>query len=559
MNKDLASLLYEVADIMEMQEVQWKPRAYRAAARTIENLSENIADIYRKKGRKGLQDIPRIGESLAKHIEEYIETGTVKKWDAFRKTDLHTLMDIMGLGPRKVKQLYQELGIMNIEDLKEAVEKRQVRDLEGFGEKTEENLLHAIHQYELSLKRMLLGKAWDLAYSIVEHLKSHVSIEKVDVAGSIRRMKETIGDIDILVITHSKEIMDVFAGMPDVSRIIAKGTTKTTVQLNDGTHVDLRAINHESYGAALQYFTGSKDHNIAMRTRAGDRGYKLSEYGLFEGSKRVASSEPDIYKALDLAWIPPELRENRGEFQVPLPTLVEMRDISGDLHIHSDFSDGIATIQDMAQKAKDIGYEYLAITDHSPSTGGLSPDQLNDQWKEIDSIRGIRVLKGAEVDILPDGSLDYDNELLSRLDIVLVAIHSRFRIESNEMTRRILKALDNPHVNVLSHPTGRIIYYRDPIKADFDAIYRKCADKHIALEINANPSRLDLNDKQILAAKKHGVKFTIGTDAHVTPALDNMRFGIGQARRGWLEKTDILNCMTYKQLMRWLHGKSRAP
>ena len=572
-NRKIAGELRKIADMMEIRGIQWKPRAYRSAARKIENMDESIEDIYNDGGKRGLQDIPSIGESLADHIAEYIEKGRVKKWERTKRGtggDLPELLKIEGLGPKKVRLLAEKLHIANVGDLEKAAEEGKIRDLEGFGKQTEKNILRSVRQFRESRDRMLIGKAWKIAEETMDYLKSRAEVEKMDYAGSLRRMKETIGDIDILAVTPKpKDLMDVFTDMKDVSRILVKGESKSTVILEDTVHIDLRVIREKSYGAALLYFTGSKDHNIQLRKRALEEDLKLSEYGLFnEGAKkpRAAKEEADIYGALGLAWIPPELRENTEEIEAAekdaLPELVEAGDIRGDLHMHSRYSDGLDSIRDMAKKAKERGYDYIAVTDHSRSeriAHGMQVRDIEKQWKEIDGIgdeEGIHILKGAEVDILEDGSLDYGDDILEQLDLVTAAVHSDFGMKKKKMTARILQALENPCVNVLAHPTGRMINKRDGYEADMDAIFRACASGHVALEINSDPRRLDLNGTLIMAAKKHKVKFSVGTDAHSAGMLGNIRFGLGQARRGWLEKKDLINTRSLAQLRKFLKAGS---
>ena len=568
-NRDIAAELREIADLMEMEDTPWKPRAYRRAASRIDGMEESLSDIYHEKGKKGLDDIPTIGDALATHISEFIEKGSVKKWeDIKRRTQkgVHQLMEVEGLGPSKVRELADKLDIHTIEDLKTAAKQGKIGTLKGFGRKTEENILSSIELYERSLERMLISKAMSLAWGIIEYLREHASMRKIDYAGSLRRMKETIGDIDILAVTDDPQaLMETFTRMPDVSRILLKGKTKTSVILEDGVHVDLRVIENESYGAAMQYFTGSKDHNIALRRIAVEKGYKLSEYGLFrkkDERKIAGADERDIYQKLGLAWIPPEMREDRGELDLArrgrIPRLIEEKDVRGDLQMHTTYSDGIETIRDMARSAKALGHEYIAITDHSISeriAGGMDKEKLRKELREIDDIgdsEGIRILKGAEVDIKSDGTLDYDEETLNLLDIVLVSIHTGFKKSREENTRRLLHAIRNPGVNILAHPTGRILNKRNPYDADYEAVFRECAKNTVALEINCDPSRLDLDSSMILSAKRHGAVFSIGTDAHHRDSLRNIRYGVAQARRGWLEKKDVINTLPYEKLIRFL-------
>ncbi|MBD3314119.1 DNA polymerase/3'-5' exonuclease PolX, partial [Candidatus Woesearchaeota archaeon] len=469
-------------------------------------------------------------------------------------------------GPKKVKKLYNELKIKDIDDLKKALKKEKIREIEGFGKKTEKSIIQSIKQYEKSQDRMLINRAMETAEDIIKIIKDKAKVKKIDYAGSLRRWKETIGDIDILAVAKdSKKIMEAFTKMKDVDNVMLKGDTKSTVMLKGGIHVDLRVLPESSYGAAMQYFTGSKDHNIALRKIAIKKGYKLSEYGIYSkksGRKLGGKTESEIYKKVGLKLVPPELRENRGEIEAAkkkkLPSLVELDDIRGDLQMHTSYSDGDNTVKEMADAAAEKGYDYIAITDHSKSeriANGMSERQIKKQWKEIEKAEkktDIRILRGAEVDILKDGSLDYPDKILKELDIVLGAVHSGFKSSEKETTDRIKKAFENKHLTILAHPTGRMIGKRVGYKVNLDKMYEAAEDNGIILEINADPARLDLNDSHIINAKEYKVKFSLGTDAHSTSGLDNMRYGVGQARRGWLEKKDVINTKTWKQLQKLL-------
>lgn len=568
-NRDISKELSHIADLLEMREIQWKPQAYRSAARQILNMKEDVEMIYREEGERGLENINAVGSRLAKHIADFIKKGRVKEWERLKKGSvkgLHELVNVEGLGPKRIKKLFEQLNVQSVKDLEMAIDQHKIRDLEGFGEKTELNLKKAIEQYKKGHKRMFIDFAWNIAHEVVDYLKEKAALRKIDIAGSLRRMKETIGDIDLLASSDNpQKLMDAFTAMPSVLRIIGKGKTKSSVVLNEGVQVDLRIVEEGSYGAALLYFTGSKEHNIALRKMAIDQGHKLSEYGLADkksNQKIAQKTEEEVYKKLGLAWIPPEMRENTGELDLAqkhhLPSLVELKDIRGDLQMHTQYSDGLHSIQDMADKAHQMGYEYIAITDHSKSqhiAHGMKEDRIKKQWKEIEEVNRankIKVLKGAEVNILNDGRLDYDDKILKELDVVLIAIHTGFKSGREAMTKRILTALDHPLVNILVHPTGRMIHRREGYDADFNAIFKKCKAKNVALEINAHPHRLDLNDHMIRRAVQCGVKFSLGTDSHHKDALENMRFGVGQARRGWLKKEDIINTMDYENLMSFL-------
>ena len=573
-NREIAELFYEAADILEYQQVEWKPRAYRKAAQMIENLGEDIEKIYAKEGKAGLTEIPGIGESIADHIAEYLGTGKVEKFENLKgKAPSGTveLMEIRGLGAKKMKKLADALGIRTLSDLKNAIATHRLRRLEGFGEKSEENLAKAIEQYEKSHARIALGKALPLADEVISALKgqcastgSKIDLSKIIYTGSLRRLKETIGDIDILAEADRGEalkVMNCFVSLPDVEQVILKGSTKSSVILREGIAIDLRVVPPESYGTSLQYFTGSKEHNIELRNVAIKNGYKLSEYGLYlkESGKQIAgSSEKEIYEKLGLAYIPPELRENRGEIKAAaknsLPKLIEAGDLRGDLHMHTEYSEGRDSLKTMIEKAEALGYEYIAVTDHSRSqkvANGLEIEKLKEQWEEIGELSKqfkIKILKGSEVDILRDGSLDYPDEILKELDVVVGAVHSGFALPERKMTERIITALENRYLDIFAHPSGRLFGKREAYAVNFEKVFETAAANGKVIEINSQPSRLDLNDELILRAKNFGLKFCISTDSHSTEGLALMRYGLGQARRGWLEKEDVVNTYPYPKL-----------
>jgi len=576
-NREIAELLYEAADILEYQQVEWKPRAYRKAAQMIENLGEDVEKIYESEGKAGLNEIPGVGEAIADHIAEYLDTGKVEKFEKLKeKAPLGTveLMEIRGLGAKKMKKLSDALGIQTLPDLEDAIKAHKIRRLEGFGEKSEESLSKAVEQYEKSHDRITLGKALPLAEEIIAALKSRcesscrIDFSKIIYTGSLRRLKETIGDIDILAEAGREEasnVMDAFVSLPEVEQIVLKGSTKSSVILKEGTSIDLRVVPPESYGAALQYFTGSKEHNIELRNIAIREGYKLSEYGLYlkdSGQQVAGKSEEEVYNKLGLAWIPPEFRENRGEIEAAaenaLPKLVDAGDIRGDLHIHTSYSEGQGSLETMVERAEALGYEYIAITDHSRSqriANGMEIETLQDQWKEIDEISQnfkIKILKGSEVEILRDGSLDYPEEILKELDVVVGAVHSGFSAPERKMTERIVIALENRCLDILAHPSGRLIGKREGYDVNFEKVFEAAAANRKILEINSQPSRLDLDDELILRAKAFDLKFSISTDSHSTADLVFMRYGLGQARRGWLEKEDIVNTYPYSKLNEFL-------
>ncbi|MBD3209754.1 DNA polymerase/3'-5' exonuclease PolX [Candidatus Micrarchaeota archaeon] len=564
-NRKFVSLLRKAADAYEIKEVKWKPRAYRRAARGIESLQRPLKEIYEDEGKKGLEEIPGVGSGIAEHVIEYLENGEVEKWQKlFKEVPEGTikLLKLEGLGPAKVKILHDELGIESIEDLEKAVKNKKVRELEGFGEKTEKNILKAISTFSSSEGRMLVIKALPLAESIVDYLREETDLEKIRYAGSLRRMKETIGDIDILAVSKNPgEAMGAFAKMPDASRVIARGETKSSIMLEDGIRIDLRVVPAESYGPALLYFTGSKQHNVDLRKLAIRNGYKLSEYGLFrkkDDKKITCKTEKDVYRKLGLDYIPPEIREARGEIDAAsegsLPKLVEIGDIKGDLHTHTNYSDGIETVEDMIRAAEERGYEYFAVTDHSPSAGiahGLSKKRLKEQWEEIDKLSDkydIKVLKGAEIDILKDGSLDYPDEILEQLHIAVCAVHSKFKMSKKQMTKRVCTALENEYLDILGHPSGRMIGKREAISLDFEGVFEVAEENGKVMEINSQPKRLDLKDTNIKMAKEYDLKFSIGTDSHAAGQLDFMEFGVGMARRGWLTRKEVVNTFTFSKL-----------
>jgi DNA polymerase (family 10) len=557
-NREMAGILYEIAELLEMKDVDFKPRAYRRAAQNIESLGTDIEELY-EQGK--LQDIPGVGKSIAEKIMEYLETGSVETLERLREetpVDIQELSAVEGLGPKRIETLYEKLGITTLDDLEKAAEAGKIRDIEGFGAKTERNILDGIAFARQSHDRFLLGFALPEADNVVAMLEPHVS--RIAVAGSLRRRKETIGDLDILAVANSADIMDIFAGMDRVAKVLVQGDTKTSVRLEGGLQVDLRIVDAESFGSALQYFTGSRDHNIAVRKRAIRQGYKLNEYGLFKGDSRVAGeTEEDVYETLDLAWIPPELRENRGEVEAAadgtLPDLVDLDDIHGDLQMHTTWSDGSNSIAEMMEAARDIGHDYIAITDHVGSlriAGGLDADEVAEQAQEIqearDTIEDVHVFHGVEANIMKDGSLDVGPDIFDQVDLVLAGIHSAFRMDEPEMTERLVKAIEHPAVDIIPHPTCRRLQKREPINVDLDAVLQAAADSNVAMEINAYPERLDLNDAHVRRAREYGVMLSIGTDAHRASHLRYYELGVAVARRGWLEPGDVINTLSVAEL-----------
>ena len=570
-NQELAKIFYEIANYLEMEGVAFKPYAYQKAAITLEILEEDVEEIYKKGGIKSLKEIPGVGESIALKIEEYLKTGKIKYYEEFKKkipVNLEEIIAVEGMGPKKAKVLYQKLGIRNLKDLEKAAKSHKIAPLFSFGEKTEKNILEGIAFLERSKGRFLLGEILPKVKEVYQGLKTLKEVEKIDPAGSVRRMKETIGDVDFLVISKNpQKVMDFFVSLPGIVKIWGKGTTKSSVRTREGFDMDIRVVPARSYGSALQYFTGSKEHNIATRKIAMDRGLKLSEYGLFRGLKMIAGkTEEEVYKALGMDWIPPELRENQGEIEAALkrrlPKLVELKDIKGDLHTHSNWDGGKNTIEEMTKRAQEMGYQYLGISDHTKFLRiehGLNEKQLTQQRKEIESLNSkfknreinFRILQGAETNILNDGSIDIKDEALKKFDFVIAGIHSNFKMPKEKMTERIIKAMKNPNVDIISHPTGRILKRRDEYQIDFDKILRVAKETGTILEINSFPERLDLNAENIRQAKEAGVKMVINTDSHHKDQLRFIEFGIAQARRGWAERDDIINVHPLEKLLKF--------
>ncbi|KYK20363.1 hypothetical protein AYK24_03730 [Thermoplasmatales archaeon SG8-52-4] len=563
-NQLVASILYQIADLLDLKgEIFFKTRAYRMAAQTIEVLNEDI-EIVSNENR--LQEIPGIGDALAKKIFEIVKTGDLEYFEKLKKEipkGLLDMLNISGLGPKKVSALYKNLKIKTIEELRKACIDGKLRELDGFGEITERNILRGIQLLKKTSGRALLNLASEDGINYIKYLEKNKKIDRLSIAGSLRRWKETIGDIDIIASSDfPDEVIEYFIKYKDVQQVLLKGSTKTSVVLYDDLQVDLRVVKDESFGAALQYFTGSKEHNVKMRSTAIKKGYKLNEYGLFKkGTDKyiVGKSEEDIYKKLGLSYIEPELRENRGEIEVAfknkLPKLVKFNDIRGDLHVHSDWSDGFEKIESIAKYSKKIGYEYVGITDHSQSlkvARGLSEEKVLKKINEIDKlnkkIEDFKILSGTECDIKADGSLDYSEKILKKFDYVCAGIHTMFKMNSDDLTRRIIKAIENKYVTFIAHPTCRLIRTREPFELDMEKIYDKAKENNTYLEINSFPDRLDLNDIQSKTAKERGVKFIIGTDAHILNQLSFIKYGIATARRGWLSKKNILNTHSLKEL-----------
>ncbi|MBW3011332.1 DNA polymerase/3'-5' exonuclease PolX [Candidatus Woesearchaeota archaeon] len=563
-NKQVAKLLREIGDLLEVRDVKFKPYAYKKAAQAIEALSEDVGAIYKKGGIKALKDIPGVGQSIAEKIEEFIKTGKIKYLEQEKKklpVDIDELTSIEGLGVKKVQKLYKKLKIKSVADLKKAIKQKKIRGIAGFGEKSEERMLESMSFTKKSKKRMPLGYIFPTVTDMISQLKELKEVQKIDVAGSVRRMKETIGDVDILVATKSpKIVMDRFTKFKDVKRVIAKGPTRSSVRLDSGVQVDIRVIPLNIYGSALQYFTGSKAHNIAVRKIAIKKGYKLSEYGLFKGKTVVASkTEEEIYRKLGMQCPDPEIRQDTGEVEAALkknlPNLVKQKDVLGDLHVHSKWSDGAFTIKEMALAYKKAGYKYISINDHTGSlkiAKALDSKRLLKQLEEIKKVNrqmsGFHIFSGCEVNIKADGTPDIPDKILKQLDIVVAAVHSGFR--SNN-TKRIITAMENPNIDIIGHPTGGVYGKRQPYTLNFDKILDKAKSTGTALEINCFPTRMDLDTSHIRDTVAAKVMLSIGSDAHST---DHVRFfgtGIGLARRGWCDKGNLLNTMTIERLKKW--------
>jgi len=568
-NLKIAKILYELADILEMMEVEWKPRAFRTAARNIETYSEDVKDIYKKRGIKGLKEIQGVGEGTAKLIEEYLKKGKISDYEKLRKkipAGVEEMMHLQGMGPKKAWKLFKKLKIKSIAELKKAAASGKIATLPGFGKKTADDILRGIALYKGSKERMLLGQAMPIAREVEAELKQLKEVKQVSIAGSIRRMRETVKDIDILVVsTRPKKVMDYFTTMRRVKRVLAKGSTRSAVIFREGLNCDLRVIESGSFGAAMQYFTGSKDHNVKLRQIAMKKGYKLNEYGLFKGKKYAAGkTEKEVYKKLGLSYIEPELRENAGEIETKkLPKLVSLKDIKGDLHMHTVYTDGANKPEEMIKAAIAKGYQYMAITDHSKSTyiaGGMDDKTIKKYIVDLTKLKKkyskkIKVLIGSEVDILADGRLDYSDDILKKLDWVVASVHAGFKKTKQQNTERVLKVISNPHVHAIGHPTGRLINKRNPFEIDLDKVYAAAKENGVAMEINAFPSRLDLKDVHVRKAIENKVKIVINTDSHSTEHLRYMEFGVATARRGWAEAKDVVNTLPWDKLERFINKK----
>ncbi len=569
-NADIARIFDQVADLLEVRgDNPFRVRAYRNAARTVGEWGESLSEALSKTGH--LPRIPGVGTDLDGKIREILSTGRLSALDKLQKEfppHLTDLLEIPGLGPKKVRSFYEELGVNDINGLYRALRDHRVAKLRGFGPRSEERLIKSVEARLAKVRRYKLATAAQYARPLLPLLKGVRGVREVVVAGSFRRMKETVGDLDVLVTTEDPEpVVQSFVSWEGVDRVLASGSTKASVVLSSGIQVDLRVMPPTSFGAALVYFTGSRAHNIALRRLAQDRGLKINEYGVFRGKTLVAGeTEESVYRILGLSIIPPELREDRGEIQRaargPLPALVSLPDLKGDLHAHTRWTDGHNSVREMAEAARDRGWSYLAITDHSrrlTMVHGLGPADLRDQGEEIDRLRSLfpdlSLLKGIEVDILADGQLDLPDSALESLDLVVGAVHSKFSLSRADQTTRILRALDHPRFNILAHPSGRLIGEREPYDLDMLRVLRKARERQVALEVNAHPERLDLTDIYCRMAKDEGVRLAINSDAHTPGEFANLEWGVGQARRGWIEASDVINALPLGELLNFLRKK----
>jgi len=578
-NIEISDALGETADLLELQHANpFRVRAYRNAARTVGTLTRPLAEMVAE--QEDLTELPTIGEDLAGYITEMVRTGHFPLLEEVREElppALPELMRLAGVGPKRAMRFYEELGVDSVAKLERALEQGKVQKLPGFGARSAERLKQAIADYRKHTARYKLSEADQLVQPLLEYMRRAPGLAEVEVVGSYRRRRETIGDIDLLAVGEkAAEIMAHFTAYPAALRVESAGPTRGSLVLRQGLRVDLRILPHRSYGAALHYFTGSKLHNIAVRKLGIEHGLRISEYGIFRvekpaksgrgknAGKRIGGArEEEVFRAVGMAWVPPELREDQDEveaaLQDTLPTLVALGDIRGDLQAHTLWSDGENSVEEMARAALERGYQYLAITDHSRAVRvarGLDPKRLEAQWKEIerarDKVAGIHILKGMEVDILHDGSLDLPDTYLERLDLVIVSVHTRMQMTRAQATERIIRGISHPSVHILAHPTGRIINEREGYPLDLEAVLSAAKEHGVAVELNAQPNRLDLNDVQVRRARELGVRVAIDTDSHSTQTLHFMSYGVDQARRGWLEKRDVLNCMTWNQLEKWL-------
>ena len=571
-NEEIARLLREIAVYLEMDDVPFKPRAYEKASEGVLGTDEDVRTIYARGGLKALEQIPAVGTSIAEKIEEFLRTGKIAHHDELKKkvpVELSEFAGIEGIGPKTLKVLYQKLKIRNLADLEKAARQGKIKKLPGFGAKSEENILQGIAFVRRSSGRFVLGQVMPEIELITEELRKLSGVESVTVAGSVRRRKDTVGDADLLVIAKKpKAVMGHFVSMPDVVQVHAHGETKSSVKLKNGMDADLRIVPKESYGAALNYFTGSKDHNVALRELAIKNGWKLNEYGLFAGTKRIAGkTEEEVYKKLGLRYIEPELREMTGELEAArkneLPDLIPYGSLRGDLQVQTDWTDGDASIEAMAEAAIKAGLEYIVITDHTKRLAmahGLDAKRIKQQWAEIDRVNAalkkkgkkFTVLKGTECDILKDGTMDLPDEILAQCDVVGGSVHSLFNLPEKQQTERIMRAMSNPHVDILFHPTGRVLNKREAYAVDMAALIRQAKKTGTVMEIDAYPERADLKAEHIRMCVEAGVKMSIDSDAHSPAHFQFLEYGVAQARRGWAGKKDIINAWPLEKMLKML-------
>ena len=561
-NLEIVRILNNIADILELQEVQFKPQAYRKAALEIENLTEDIEEIYQK---GELEEIPGVGKNIAEKIEEILKTGKLQYYEKLKKevaVDIEHLNEIPGLGPKKIKVLYKQLGIKTVADLEKACTTHKVKELEGFGEKTEQMLLEGIQLVKTRPKRFLYIQALPLVNFIKEKLSKLLFVETIEAAGSFRRGKETVGDLDFLIISEQPEkVMNAFTSLPDVKEVLAKGKTKSSIRLSNGMQIDLRVVHKTEFGSAMNYFIGSKEHNVELRKLALNKGLTLSEYGLFTVKRKkwiAGKTEEEIYTKLGLQYIEPELRENMGEIiaakKNALPKLIASKDVHGVFHNHSTWSDGSNSLLEMAQQAEQLKFKFISFNDHYGHIGITNPlneKRLQEYLKEIEKVRkkvGIRVFLGVEIDILKNGTLPLSSKMLKELDVVVASVHVAIKMPEAEMTRRVCSALENYPVNILGHPTDRLLNVREPLQLNLEKVYETARQQGVFLEINSSPQRMDLSGEKIKAAKDIGCQFALSTDAHSTDGLMTSSLGILSARRGWLETKDVLNCWTMPKI-----------
>ncbi|MCH2470111.1 MAG: DNA polymerase/3'-5' exonuclease PolX [Gemmatimonadetes bacterium] len=580
-NLDVARTLTELADLLEIQGASpFRIRAYRNAVNTINSLSRPLKDMVA--AGEDLTELPGVGKSVAKYIGEFLTSGSISRLEEVSAEFPRSLVQLMrldGVGPKKARKLFEELDVRTVDDLAAELEAGRVQTLDGFGVKSAAKIIDAIEDHKKHTGRFQIRETERLIAGLLEHMQSAPGVARIELAGSLRRRKETIGDVDILAELEGDgtPVVDHFVSFSGAQRVVGAGSTKGSIVLHSGLQVDLRVIPSRSFGAALQYFSGSKEHNVAVRSRAVRQGLRVNEWGVFrvpeteddepigkeDGERLAGDTEQSVYEVLGMSWVPPELRENRGEVEAAcedeLPELVSLEDIRGDLQMHSTWSDGKASVEEMARSCLERGYEYFALTDHSQAMAmvqGLTPERAREQWAEIEQVQelvpGIRILKSVEVDILKDGSLDMPDDVLEQLDVLVISVHSFMDQNKKTMTDRVLRAMQHPSADILAHPTGRIINRREPFELDVEAVLEAAADLSVAVELNANPNRLDFSDVHVHRAKELAVPVVISTDAHSPRGLADMRFGVDQARRGWLEASDVLNTRSVEEMMGWL-------